>query len=217
VDIRRLCALAGVIGPIGFTAGWLIAQAVAGPEYDPSRHALSELGAVGAPYAWVMLAGQAIGGVGTIAFALGALWPSVRPSRTGAVGSWLLALSGLGLDNVSDVFFRLDCRTADGCTDAQQTASWHGTVHGIVAITVLLLPVVPLILAWAFRRLPDWRPFVWPSVAVGVVQVALIGAAVSLGSRAGSGYAARAGALVASAWVVALAVRTLRGPRRPGP
>ena len=132
-----------------------------------------------------MLTCQAVGGLCTIVFALGALRPALRPGGwAGPVGAWLLALSALGLDNVSDAFFRLDCRRADGCTDAQQTASWHAQVHGIVGITVLLFIVAPPVLAWAMRRTPGWRGFAWLSLAVGVLSLVLVGGYLARRSRA---------------------------------
>jgi hypothetical protein len=153
-----------------------------------------------------------IGGLGTIVFALAGLRPALRGSRAGLVGSWLLALSAPGLDNVSDALFRLDCRAADGCTDAQQTASWHGQIHSIMGATVLLLCVAPFVLAAAFRRTPGWAGLVWPSRAVGLMMIALIVVYVAAGSHAGSGYIQRAIAVVASAWIAVLAIRVLRSP-----
>jgi hypothetical protein len=207
---QRLCAIAGVVGAFAFTAGWLIGETLQGAGYDPGRDDISELGALTAPYAWVMLVGQAIGGIGTVLFALGALRPALRARRAGAVGSWLLALSALGLDNISDVLFRLDCRTADGCTGAQQTASWHGHVHAIVAGTVLLFGVAPFVLARAFRQAPGWSRFVWPSRTVGVAAIVLIVIYLALSERNGAGYVMRALALVMAGWMAAMAVRTLR-------
>jgi hypothetical protein len=78
-----------------------------------------------------MLTAQAIAGTLVILFALFALLPALAvPGRGPALGPWLLAASLIGLDNLSDVVFRLDCRAADpGCTAAAAAGSWHGRVH----------------------------------------------------------------------------------------
>jgi len=210
---RRWCAIAGIVGQVAFTAGWLLAQSLEDRGYDPARHDISDLGALTARHPWIMLTGQAIGGLGTVAFALGALRPAMRGSRAGVTGAWLLAASALGLDNLSDVLFRLDCRAADGCTDAQQTASWHGTVHGLAGVTVLLLAVVPFVLAAAFRRVPGWSRLVGVSLAAGLAEILLIGGYLAMSGHAGSGYVQRGAAAVAAAWVVALAATAAaRGP-----
>jgi hypothetical protein len=210
---RRALAVAAIAGQLTFTAGWVIGQAVQDDAYHPSRHDLSDLGALSADHPWVMLTGQLICGVTTIAFALGALRPALRGSRAGGVGSWLLALSGLGLDNLSDAFFRLDCRSADPCPAGQ---SWHSAIHTTVAGTVLLLLVVPFVLAAAFRRVPGWRSLALPSFGVGVSLVALMIGYGVLAGGAGPGYLIRAVALLAAGWVIALAVRVLRLPtQRP--
>jgi hypothetical protein len=41
----------------------------------------------------------------------------------------------MGLDNLSDAFFRLDCQAADpACTPAAAASSWHGKVHLVVGL-----------------------------------------------------------------------------------
>jgi len=66
----------------------------------------------------------------------GALRPALAmPGRREAIGPWFLALSLPAIDNVSDAFFRLDCRASDaGCAEASM--SWHAQVHGIVGTLV---------------------------------------------------------------------------------
>ncbi|AUG75332.1 hypothetical protein CFP65_0361 [Kitasatospora sp. MMS16-BH015] len=213
VRLRRLAALLGVVGPVVFTVGWGLGQLLQEGRYDPGRDDISDLGALTARYPWVVLTGQAVGGAATVVFALLALHFVVRGSRPGRVGAWLLALSGLGLGNLSDTFFRLDCRAADGCDTAHRTASWHGTVHEVAGVTVLLLAMAPLVLTIAFRHLPGWSGFAHASQAVGSVQLLLVMASLALTGHGGGGYVQRAAALLASTWTVALAVRLLRRPR----
>lgn len=69
----------------------------------------------------------------------------------------------------------------------------------------------------AFRHLPGWTGFAQASQAVGSVQLLLVMASLALGGHDGSGYAQRAIGLLASAWMITLAVRTLRQPHTPLP
>ncbi|MFD4908888.1 DUF998 domain-containing protein [Kitasatospora purpeofusca] len=213
VRLRRLAALLGAVGPVVFTLGWGIGQAVQDGRYDPGRDDISDLGALTARHPWVVLTGQALGGAAIVVFALVALRFLVRDSRAGRVGAWLLALSGLGLGNLLDTLFRLDCRAADGCDHAHRAASWHGTIHEIGGVTILLLAMAPLVLTMAFRHLPGWAGFALASQAVGSVQLLLLMAYLALGGHDGSGYVQRAIGLLAAAWIVTLAVRVLRRPR----
>ncbi len=213
VRLRRLAALLGVAGPVVFTLGWGIGQTVQDGHYDPGRDDISDLGALTAQHPWIVLTGQALCGVATAVFALVALRFLVRDSRAGRAGAWLLALSGLGLGNLLDTLFRLDCRAADGCDTARRTASWHGTIHEIGGVTILVLAMAPLVLTMAFRQLPGWTGFAQASQAVGSVQLLLVMASLALRGHDGSGYAQRAVGLLASAWMITLAVRILRRPQ----
>jgi uncharacterized protein DUF998 len=127
-------AWGAVAGVVVFNLGWLVAGAVQGDGYSVASHDVSDLAALTARSPWVMLTSQFIAGTLIILFALFALFalrPALAvPGRGTALGALLLAASLIGLDNLSDAFFRLDCRAADpGCTTAAAASLWPGA-HG---------------------------------------------------------------------------------------
>jgi hypothetical protein len=101
-------------------------------------------------------------------------------------------------------FFRLDCRGIDaGCTNE----SWHASAHKMnsrfyAAATI----AAPLILAFAFRRIPEWRGAWLPSL-LAVPAALVLGV---LFSGLGNGASVRATNLTLFAWLVFLAVRLMR-------
>ena len=208
LDARTTWLASGAIaGVVVFNLGWLVAGALQTGGYSVAAHDVSDLAALTAQAPWVMLLGNGVAGVLTIGFALFALRPALAvPGRRSALGAWLLAASLMGLDNLSDVFFRLDCRVADpGCVPA---GSWHGTVHMVVgALCAVVTLALPFVLAWRMRRLDGWRDLARPSVVFGVVFAVVLFSYAALEGRTGGGYLQRAAILLLSGGVVALALR----------
>lgn len=122
---------------------WVIGGWLQGPRYSAAVHDISDLGALSARLPWAMLVPEASAGVLTIAFALWGLRPALRVHGLGEpIGPWLLAASLMGLDNLSDLFFRLPCMAAEaGCTISVATATLSGKVHYAFGITTALLTV----------------------------------------------------------------------------
>jgi hypothetical membrane protein len=208
---RRVWLAWGVIGGILiFNIGWILAEALQGGGYSIARDDVSDLGALTARDPWVLLAATGIAGALTILFALFALRPALAvPGRRAALGAWLLAASLMGLDNLSDTFFRLDCRAMDaGCTSAVSTASWHGTVHVIVATVAAFATIAaPFVLAPRMRRVEGWRDLATPTIAIGVLFVVVVLGYAALERKSGGGYLQRAAIVILSAGVIALALR----------
>jgi uncharacterized protein DUF998 len=193
-----------------FNAGWLLAGALERHGYSPARHDVSDLTAITAHHAWVMFAAQGIAAAATIAFAIGALRPSLAlAGRRDALGAWLLAGSLMAVDNVSDIFFRLDCRAADPrCTLAASATSTHGKVHiGVGIATAAVTLAVPFVLARRMRSVSGWRDFSRPTLVFGIVFAAAMVSYGSLDHSSVQGYAQRAAIVLASIGVAALAIR----------
>jgi hypothetical protein len=212
IDGRRAVWLswAAIAGQVLFVLGWLVVGALERHGYSPGRHDISDLGALTAHHAVPDLFTLGVAGALTIAFALWALRPALAvPGRRGAIGAWLLALSLPGLDNLSDAFFRLDCRAADaGCTAAQAAASWHGTVHVVVATVAGVATIAaPFALAHRFRLLEGWRDLARPARVFGVVVVLGVLAYVALENTSAQGWAQRALAMWVVSGIVLLAWR----------
>jgi hypothetical protein len=90
---RMAAAWAGVVGPLLFTATFVVLELVRGSSYDRVAETVSALEA--GAHGWVQQVNFVVFGALTIAFAVG-LHQAVLPSRRGFVGPLLLGLSGIG-------------------------------------------------------------------------------------------------------------------------
>lgn len=181
----------------------LVAGDLAQPDaFSPANDDISDLGARTADSAWLynQLAAN-LNGLLIIAFALG-LWRALGSGWLGRLG--VIALIGLGAGRFLEGFLRLDCRGMDeGC----ENDSWQSDGHGIESgISAALFFLAPLLLAFAFRRLPQWRDLWLPTI----LAVPVIIAASVLFSVVGDGAATRAGSIVWFLWLALVAVRLLR-------
>src|SRR3954465_10551281 len=105
---RVRLAYGAIVGQIVFVGGWVILGALEGHGYRWTRDYISDLGAPTAQHVVLNAITLAVCGVTTAAFALGALRPALAAAgRRAVIASWLIALSVLVVDNISDVFFRL--------------------------------------------------------------------------------------------------------------
>lgn len=216
-EFERWLAGGAIGAQVVFTGGWLLGDALQDAPYSAARDPISDLGALTARHAWVILTAQGIAGALTIAFAIFALRPAMAVSgRRAAIGPWLVAGSILGLDNLSDAFFRLDCRVADpGCASVA-IASWHAEIHDVAAVIGVALAVAaPFALARRMRLAAAWRDRARPALAFGVLFALIAGGYVALAGSDGGGYAQRGLVAIGSAGVVLLAlrVRALSSPR----
>jgi hypothetical protein len=194
-----------------FVGALFLAQAQQRDGYKPSRYDISDLGALTADHPWLLLVPEAVAGVVTVAFALLVLRPAV-----GGPGPWLLAASLVGLDDVTDALFRLDCRRVDaGCTDDVRTASWHAQVHEVLGFVAVVATVLALLaLAHRFRRLGRWADLARPLVLVAVGFAAAMAVYAVRASRPGGGIAQRFAVLLVVVALAALVRRVLALPRR---
>ena len=189
-----------------FVGALFLAQALQRDGYKPSRYDISDLGALTADHPWVLLVPEAVAGAVTVGFALLVLRPAV-----GGPGPWLLAASLVGLDDVTDALFRLDCRRVDpGCTDDVRTASWHAQAHEVVGLLAVVATVLALLaLAHRCRRLERWADLARPlALVAGGFAVAMLVYAVRA-RRPGGGVAQRFAVLLVVAALAALVRRVL--------
>lgn len=212
-SLRRSLAIGAIGGQTLFVIGTLVLGAAEGHGYSAVAHDVSDLGAIGAEHAPVMLAIGAISGAATIAFALGAVRFALRlPGRGGPIGAWLLALSLPAFDNLTDTFFRVDCQAANaGCSSSDALSSWHAQVHVACFVIALLATVaVPFALARRMAALDLWRDIapVTKRYGVAVVGVLLL-TAVTAGTSV-QGLTQRLAIMIACGGVIALAVAALR-------
>ncbi|HEY6708349.1 MAG TPA: DUF998 domain-containing protein [Actinomycetota bacterium] len=209
---RRATWLAwgAVGGVVVFNLGWLLAGALQAGSYSFARDDVSDLGALTARSPWAMLISQGIAGTLIILFALFALRPALAVTgRRTALGAWLLAASLIGLDNLSDAFFRLDCRAADqGCTAAAAASSWHGQVHLAVGLlSGIAMIAAPFVLAARMRQANGWRDLARPTILAGALLLVVLLGYAALERKTGGGYLQRAAIVLVSVGVATLALR----------
>jgi hypothetical membrane protein len=202
---RVLAARAAVAAQVCFVGGWLVVGVVEGDGYSALRHDISDLGALTAHHPTLLRLTLALSGALTIAFAL------VLRRHLGNA-ALVVALSLPGLDNLTDAFFRLDCRAADaGCSTSDALASWHGKAHVVSFVVAGLATLVaPFLLSRAMRRSDGWEDLAAPTTRFGLVTIAVLAATAATGGTAIQGLTQRIAAVVVVSGVALLAVRVVR-------
>ena len=198
----RAAAICGLLAPVSFIAGVLLGDLVQPDSFSPADDDISDLGAQIADQAWLynQIAAN-LNELLIVAFALG-LWRALGSGWLARLG--VLGLAVIGVTRFLEGFLRLDCRGMDeGC----ENTSWHADGHRFESgIASALFFLVPLLLAFAFRRLPQWRDLWLPTLLVVPIVVA-----VSIPfSLIGDGAAVRAASITWFLWLALVAWRLLR-------
>src|SRR6266508_2666401 len=198
----RAAAICGLLTLVTVSVAYISGTLAQPDAYSSADDATSDLGAQTANMAWIFnQIGANLTGILMILFGLG-LWRALSPDVLGRIGAGALILAGLSFFLTG--FFRLDCRGIDsGCTNDP----WHSSAHKmnnrfLVAVTF----AAPLILAFAFRRIPEWRGAWLPSLLV--LPASIVWGV--LFSVLGDGASQRAANLTLFAWLAFLCVRLLR-------
>jgi Protein of unknown function (DUF998) len=198
----RAAAIWGLLALVTVSVAYIWGALAQPDAYSSADDATSDLGAQTANMAWIHnQIGSNLTGILIILFGLG-LWHALSPDVLGRIGAGAVMLTGLGI--FLDGFLRLDCRGIDaGCTNE----SWHSAAHKmnsrfLVAVTF----AAPLILAFAFRRLPQWRDLWLPTLLFVPVSVAVS----VLFSAIGDGAGQRAANITVFLWIGLLAWWLLR-------
>jgi uncharacterized protein DUF998 len=202
----RLAAVCGLIAPLTSTIGWAVGGLAQPDAFSSTDDDISDLGALTASSPWIYnQIGANLTGLLVIAFALG-LWRALSPDVLGRIGAGALVVAGLGA--LLDGFFRLDCQGIDvGC----ENESWHADAHKIEGrFTTAGIVAAPIILAFAFRRLPEWRDTWIPTLAAIPASLA----AGVLFSGLGDGAATRATTAAWFVWLAFVAFQLLRKGER---
>jgi hypothetical protein len=205
----RIAGICGLLAFVTATVGWVAGGLAQPAAYSVARDDISDLGAVTAASPWLYnQLGANVAGLLVVVCALG-LWRSVGPSVLGRLGAASLAVSGVG--GFLDGLFRLDCRGIDAaCTNHTWHAHAHKIESGVTAVALLLAPVL---CAFAFRKLPQWRGAWLPSL----LTVPAILLANVIFSAVGDGAATRAGTVVAFGWIAFIGARLLAEPAEEVP
>ena len=197
----RAAAICGLLAPLTFILGVVLGDFAQSDEFSPANDNISDLGAQTADRAWLY---------NQIAANLNGLLIVASRSASGARSTgWLarlgvLGLAILGVPGFSKAFSGL---TVAAWTTSARTSSWQSEGHRIESgIASALFFLVPPLLAFAFRRLLQWRDLWLPTLlALPVV----VGASIVF-SIIGDGAAVRAASITWFLWLGLLAWRLLR-------
>jgi len=203
----RAAAICGLLAPVTFIVGLLLGDLAQADTFSPANDDISDLGAQTADRAWLynQIAAN-LNGLLIVAFALG-LWRALGPGWLARLG--VLGLAVIGVTRFLEGFLRLDC---GGMDEVCENTSWQADGHRLESgIASALFFLVPLLLAFAFRRLPQWRELWLPTLLVVPVVLA-VSIVVSL---IGDGAAVRAASITWFIWLGLLAWRLLRVAENP--
>jgi hypothetical membrane protein len=209
VDTRLLLGRLAVMGPIAFTSAWIVG-AVVQDEYSVRREDISALAALDAQYAWIMITGFVLLGVGMVA--LGAGLAGALKGRSATVGSILVAVAGVGI--IVAGLARNDCSSQlDACVDRVDTGdvSWHHATHDLVRLVVFLaLVAAQLVLARAFRGDQSWRDLRTYSLITAVLGFVLLVGFITGVAGSWNGLLQRVFVTVLFFWIAVLGARLIR-------
>jgi hypothetical protein len=162
----RAGAIAGIAGPVAFTAAW-IAAAFRQPGLSFSAPQISGLAADNARDPWLMVAGFLL--LGGCAVGFGAALSVALGGRQRA-GWGPAAIQAAGVLTVATGLLRRDHVLLTAGPE-----SWHNHAHDVIsAVAYVLLVAAPLLLARRFRRDPWWHLLAPPLVTAALVAAALL-------------------------------------------
>jgi hypothetical membrane protein len=211
---RRVLGSCAVMGPLIFTAGWLVSWPLQ-ETYSPRREDISALAALDAQHAWIMISCFIALAVGTAALGLG-LTAALR-GRSGRVGSSLVLAAGVGLGIAG--LARNDCSSElSKCAMAVDAGdvSVHHQLHDLVSLlTFLALIVAQFVCARAFKQDAGWRGLRRYSLVSGVLSLALLALFIVDPIDGWNGIVQRIFLAVPWIWIVVLGLRLVRLSQAP--
>ena len=198
LEARSVPAIAGIVGPIAFLVGDLVASlTTAGYSFvsdSISRLALTRIG-------WLQTIGFLALGLLMEVFVVGLL-VSVRRARGLRPGIGLLLVCGFGILMIGA--FRMD--------PSGVSRTIEGTIHSAAAYTLaLLFPAALLLLAPSLRSDPNWKSLFVYTLVAGLLALVLTLGLLLLPSLAGwFGLYERVMVGNLTLWVAVAAVHLLR-------
>jgi len=193
-------AIAGVIGPAGFTAGWIVAAcrqhglAFSAPQ-------ISGLAADNARDPWLMISAFLL--LGGCAIGFGAALRAALGGRAAGPAPWLTELAGV-LTIAAGLLRRDHLLLAAG------PESWHNQAHNLISAGVyVLLIAVPLLLARRLRHDRRWNGLSGLLVAAAVAAAALLAALYAEPNGSWAATLQRIGISLPLAAIVAVAFRLI--------
>jgi hypothetical membrane protein len=230
-SLRVLGGLAGVAGPVAFTAAWAVSSLLQ-TGHAATEVQISGLAAPDARDPWIMITGFVVLGGCSAVFGtalhreLGGSMPGTAArtaggsggcggaatARTAGPGPRLIEVAGLL--TVAAGLLRRDRMLLT----APAHESWHNHAHDVVSAAIYVaLVAAPLLLARRFRGDPRWSVLRWPMVGAGLATGAVLVVFFTGAFSSWAGLLQRIGVSVSLAAVCAVAARLLATGREPQP
>ena len=240
--LRVLGGLAGLAGPLAFTAGWAVSSLLQ-TGHGATEVQISGLAAPDARDPWIMITGFLVLGACSAVFGTalhrelggsgrkgqagregrsGRAGRAGRSGRTGRAGAGRAGRAGggprliqaAGLLTVAAGLLRRD----QMLLTAPAHESWHNHAHDVVSAGIYVaLVAAPLLLARRFRGDQRWTALRWPLVGASLVTAAVLVAFFTGAFSSWAGLLQRIGVSVPLAAVCAVAARLLDLGREPQP
>jgi hypothetical membrane protein len=232
--LRVLGGLAGVAGPVAFTAAWAVSSLLQ-TGHAATQVQISGLAAPDARDPWIMITGFLVLGGCSVVFGTalhrelggsgqegregqaereGRAGRAGREGRAGRAGAGPRLIQAAGLLTVAAGLLRRD----QMLLTAPAHESWHNHAHDVVSAAIYVaLVVAPLLLARRFRGDPRWSPLRWPLVGASLVTAAVLVVFFTGAFPSSAGLLQRIGVSVPLAAVCAVAARLLGTRSEPQP
>ncbi len=220
--LRVLGGLAGLTGPVAFTAAWAVSSLLQ-TGHAATEVQISGLAAPDARDPWIMITGFLVLGGCSAVFGTALhreLGGSRRQGQEGRAGQAERAGAGprliqaAGLLTVTAGLLRRD----QMLLTAPAHESWHNHAHDVVSAAIYIaLVAAPLLLARRFRGDPRWNPLRWPLVGASLVTAAVLVVFFTGAFSSWAGLLQRIGVSVPLAAVCVVAARLLAAGREPQP
>ncbi len=193
---QRFLAICGIIAPIIFIIIVMIASLLR-PDYSHLINFVSELGAVGAPYAIIQRINFVLTGILIVAFTFG-LHRGIGDGKGSIIGPLLVAI--FGLSAVMSGIFSTDIIQPGSFSDIMHSmSSAIGSVAAIIAFFIISERLEKDIL---------WRPYRTFSIVIAIVAIIVSVAGVGiLGAVGTPGLGQRFFLAVLFLWIEVMAIR----------
>ena len=244
--LRVLGGLAGLAGPVAFTAAWAVSSLLQ-TGHAATEVQISGLAAPDARDPWIMMTGFVVLGGCSVAFGTALhreLGGSGRAGQARQAGAERARTERAGTEQA-----RTEQAAAQQATTERAGAgprliqaaglltvaagllrrdqmlltapaheSWHNHAHDVVsAVIYVALVAAPLLLARRFRGDPRWSPLRWPLVGASLVTAAVLVVFFTGAFPSWAGLLQRIGVSVPLGAVCAVAARLLAAGREPQP
>ena len=213
----RLAVMAGIAGPVAFTAAW-VAASLLQTGHSAAEVQISGLAAPDARDPWIMITGFVVLGGCSVAFG-SALHAEL--GGAGRAGPAPRLIQAAGVLTIAAGLLRRDRMLLT----SPAGESWHNHAHDVVSVPIYLaLVAVPLLLARRFRGDPRWGALRIPLAAGSLATLAVLAVFLAGAFPAAAGVLQRIGVTLPLAALCAVAARllataragTARGARDPG-